>query len=35
MGASRVFVKRIKLTGNTVFSEEELAPVVTPYEGRA
>jgi hemolysin activation/secretion protein len=31
----RVFVKRIKLTGNTVFSEVELAPVVIPYEGRA
>jgi hemolysin activation/secretion protein len=31
----RVFVKRIKLTGNTVFSEAELAPVVIPYEGRA
>lgn len=30
----RVLVKRIKLTGNTVFSEEELAPIVAPYEGR-
>jgi hemolysin activation/secretion protein len=29
-----VLVKRIKLTGNTVFSEEELAPIVAPYEGR-
>jgi hemolysin activation/secretion protein len=30
----RVLVKRIKLTGNTVFSGEELAPIVAPYEGR-
>jgi hemolysin activation/secretion protein len=31
----RVLVKRIKLTGNTVFSDTELVPVVAPYEGRA
>lgn len=30
----RVPVKRIKLTGNTVFSDAELAPLVAPYEGR-
>jgi Hemolysin activation/secretion protein len=30
----RVFVRRIKLTGNTVFSEQTLAPLIKPYEGR-
>ncbi len=29
-----VYVKKVKLTGNTVFSDEELAEVVMPYEGR-
>jgi len=31
----RVSVKRIQLTGNTVFSDAELSPLITPYEGRA
>jgi hemolysin activation/secretion protein len=30
----RVFVRRFKLTGNTVFSAEELAAVTAPYENR-
>ena len=29
-----VFVKRIKLTGNTVFTDADLKPLVAPYEGR-
>ena len=32
---ARVFVNAIRLTGNTVFSDAELAPVVAPYIGRA
>jgi hemolysin activation/secretion protein len=31
----QVFVNAIRLTGNTVFSDQELAPVVAPYLGRA
>jgi len=31
----RVFVNDIRLTGNTVFSDEELAPIIAPYVGRA
>ena len=30
----RVFVKEIRLTGNTVFSTEELRKITAPYEGR-
>jgi len=30
----RVFVKEIRLTGNTVFSTEELKKITAPYEGR-
>ena len=30
----RVFVKRIKVSGNTIFSQAELAAVAAPYEGR-
>ena len=29
-----VNVKRIKLTGNTVFSDADLKPLIVPYEGR-
>ena len=31
----QVFVNAIRLTGNTVFSDQELAPIVAPYLGRA
>jgi len=30
----RVYVKAIRLTGNTRFSPEQLAPLVAPYQGR-
>lgn len=30
----RVFVREIRVTGNTVFSDEELAQVTAPYTGR-
>jgi len=30
----QVTVKHIKLTGNQVFSDDELKPVIAPYEGR-
>jgi hemolysin activation/secretion protein len=30
----RVFVREIRVTGNTVFSDEELAEVAAPYAGR-
>lgn len=30
----RTFVRAIRVTGNTVFSDEELAPVTAPYIGR-
>ena len=30
----QVFVQRIELTGNTVFTDEELAVVTAPYENR-
>jgi hemolysin activation/secretion protein len=31
----QVFVNAIRLTGNTVFGDQELAPIVAPYLGRA
>lgn len=31
----KVAVNRIELTGNTVFSDEQLAEVIAPYRGRA
>jgi hemolysin activation/secretion protein len=31
----RVLVNAIRLTGNTVFSDAELAPIIAPYLGRA
>ncbi|MDM8549807.1 ShlB/FhaC/HecB family hemolysin secretion/activation protein [Desulfobacterales bacterium HSG2] len=30
----RVFVRKFRLEGNTVFSEEDLAPILGPYENR-
>jgi hemolysin activation/secretion protein len=33
--AARVLVNEIRLTGNTVFSDAELAPIIAPYVGRA
>lgn len=35
LGRIQVFVKSIVVTGNTVFSNEEIAAVTTPYENRA
>jgi hemolysin activation/secretion protein len=32
---ARVLVKAVHLSGNTVFSDQELAPVIAPYLGRA
>jgi POTRA domain, ShlB-type len=32
---ARVFVREFRLTGNTVFSDQELAAVLEPYTGRA
>jgi hemolysin activation/secretion protein len=32
--ALRVFVKRFELSGNKVYSYEELHPIISPYEGR-
>ncbi|NOU10687.1 MAG: ShlB/FhaC/HecB family hemolysin secretion/activation protein [Nitrospira sp.] len=34
LGQIQVFVKSIVVTGNTVFSSEEIAAVATPYENR-
>lgn len=34
LGQIQVFVKSIVVTGNTVFSNEEIAAVATPYENR-
>ena len=34
LGQIQVFVKSIVVTGNTVFSDEEIAAVATPYENR-
>jgi hemolysin activation/secretion protein len=34
-GALQVQVSKIKITGNSVFTDEELAPLIKPYEGRA
>jgi hemolysin activation/secretion protein len=31
---SRVYINRFQLTGNTVFSDDELAGILQPYEGR-
>jgi hemolysin activation/secretion protein len=30
----RVFIKEIKLTGNTVFTADELQPIIAPYQDR-
>jgi len=32
--ALKIFVKKIELTGNTVFSDEELAKITTPYTNK-
>ena len=34
LAVTRTFVKDIQLTGNTVFSSEELAEVTNPYENK-
>jgi hemolysin activation/secretion protein len=30
----QVSIKKVQVTGNTVFSAQELAPIIAPYEGR-
>ena len=34
-GTLQVAVSKIKITGNTIFTDQELAPLIKPYEGRA